>query len=212
LVLPCVATHGSSSLASMSIYLFNSKLNREVCRNISFTISCLRAPILDSRNVSHSLISLGGSGDDDFIIFPLNSTVWGDVRLDFYKHQSSSPYSKRKLVFFLVFHTSFYSGEISLEFGKKKLDVICKDNKGRLTDRNFEVDLRISYNPNANELMLQEDKFKALVMRQGTKLTYTTGQTIIRANENQVAKLKIAEYPWALLKMPPYSHMLSNLT
>jgi hypothetical protein len=159
-----------------------------VRRNISFTISCLRAPILDSRNISHSLISLGGSGDD-FIIFPLNSTVWGDVRLDFYKHQSNRPFSKKKLVFFLVFHTVFYTqaGEISLEFGKKKLDVLCKDNKGRLTDSNFEVDLRISYDPNANELMLYEDKFKALVMRQGTRITYTAGQTIIRANENQVA-------------------------
>ena len=140
---------------------------------------------MDSRNVSQSLISLGGS-IDDFIIFPLNSTVWGDVRLDFYKHKSSSPFSKKKLVFFLVFHTAFYTGEISLEFGKKKLDILCKDNKGKSTDSNFEVDLRISYDPNANELMSQEDKFKALVMRQGTKLSYKAGQTIIKANENQV--------------------------
>ena len=144
----------------------------------------LRAPLLDSRNVSESLITLGGSCED-FIVFPLNAMVWGDVRLDFYKHADSSRHSKRTLAFFLVFHTAFYAGKVSLEFGKKKLDILCKDNKGKKTDSNFEIALRISYDSDANDLMRQEEIFKTLVMRHGTKLTFSTGQTILKPNENQ---------------------------
>ena len=154
-------------------------------RNISFTVSCSRAPLSDSRNVNGSLISLGGS-PEGFLVFPLNFAVWGDVRIDFYKHANSSRNSKKTLAFFLVFHTAFYTGKTSIEFGKKKLDMLCKDSKGKKTDSNFEVSLRISYDQNENNLMGNEEMFRKLVMREGTKMTFATGQTVLKANENKV--------------------------
>ena len=131
--------------------------------------------------------------------------VWGDVRLDFFKHADSSRQSKRKLAFFLVFHTAFYTGEVSLEFGKKKLDILCKDSKNKKTDSDFEVDLRVSYDPSSHALLSQEETFKKLVMRQGTKMTFTAGQTILKANENKVRKFE------SCIRMIEFKFLLPNI-
>ena len=55
------------------------------CRFISYSISCMRSNVLDSRN---SIFQLGGrttptNGELDI---PINTAIWGDVRINFYRH------------------------------------------------------------------------------------------------------------------------------
>jgi hypothetical protein len=46
-----------------------------------------------------------------------------------------------------TFQARGFSDPVSVRFGKRKLDIICKDHKNKKTDGNFAVHLSLSEDP-----------------------------------------------------------------
>mmetsp|Transcript_55748 Transcript_55748/g.116628 ORF Transcript_55748/g.116628 Transcript_55748/m.116628 type:complete len:760 (-) Transcript_55748:1370-3649(-) len=156
---------------------------------ISFSVACMRAPILDSNssngNLCSSLFLLGG--DTSACELAVNTAVWGDVRIDFFRHSDSSPQSNRKLAFFLGFHTGFYHGKKLLCFPKAKLDILCKDHKHKLTDENFAVTLDVSDGQTNLEQIRIEARFCELVARLAFRVKFAKGDFIIKSDNTKDA-------------------------
>mmetsp|Transcript_29313 Transcript_29313/g.77001 ORF Transcript_29313/g.77001 Transcript_29313/m.77001 type:complete len:1413 (+) Transcript_29313:40-4278(+) len=159
---------------------------------LSMSISCFRAPVLDSRNVGNTsgLIALGTSPPDqgDVVHIPFNCAVWGDVRLDFYVHDKPNQiHGNRKLAFSVAFHTVFYAGRglKTLRFGKRKLDILCKDYKDKKTDGDFAVELQLSEDPKVLDLLHYEERFSELCKRIGKRVTFQPGESIVQLVKKQ---------------------------
>jgi hypothetical protein len=99
---------------------------RERPWHCSFRLLASRTPIFDSLHSPYraastrpappaslnssrdrTLFEYTGAPGSEFVI-PVGLDVWGDVRLEVYRHRRPSPISKRSLCLFCVFNTLFY--------------------------------------------------------------------------------------------------------
>jgi len=109
-------------------------------------IMCNRSVVFSS-----GIINFGGCNHCNRENFPVQTLVWGDVRMDFYVHkQDWMGRTTKKLLFFNVWNTNFYPGKTQLVFPKKKLDILSKDRKHITVDEDFELTLHISENVSNN--------------------------------------------------------------
>ena len=95
--------------------------------------------------------------------------IWADVRIDFFIHPVSFPppllsssrclqiscltlpcvfqnvglTSKRKLAFFVIFHTSFYEGSDLIVFHKRNVDMLHKDSSNQMVDQTFQLQVHL---------------------------------------------------------------------
>ena len=84
---------------------------------------------------------------------PFNLQVWGDLRVDVYKHKAAKngcwsflPPESRKHVCFMCMHVNFYPDVRELTFPKRKLDILSKDKMDRQADSNFFLHLTFDSN------------------------------------------------------------------
>jgi len=123
-----------------------------------------------------SVLVFGGD-EGDVCEFDVNTVVWGDVRIDFYVHQSRS--SKRAKLFFLVFNTQFYPDKYQINFPKFKLDMLSKDRHHIKCDHNFAVGLHFVPDKNSNaEQIKAEGDMRGLFLRHGTRRRLARGDTL----------------------------------
>ncbi len=81
--------------------------------------------MFDSRLKTPSEFALQLAGEDgDMCTFPANVMVWGDVRIDVYKHTKKVHESKRKAMCYMVLNTCFYGDQTEIKFPKNKLDML----------------------------------------------------------------------------------------
>ena len=74
-------------------------------------------------------------------------------------------------------------------FGKRQLDIICKDHKNLHTDGSFAVELHVSDAPDSVDQTAVEKQFEELVEREGTSIVFKAGDTILESNEKQARLL-----------------------
>ena len=143
--------------------------------HLSFTITCERNRVHDSHDTfrdstseaASPLVVIGQDMEEGALVrIPVSVAIWGDTRIEFYLHKGGK--KKRKLAFFVCFHTSFYDGERELSFLKNKVDKLCK-NPSVLPD--FELKLRLSQDP-AHDHLEPEVTFRKLFQENGRLVTY----------------------------------------
>ncbi len=72
---------------------------------------------------SEYALELAG-GDGNLCSFPANVMVWGDMRIDLYRHAKKFNSSKRKAICYMVLNTCFYGDQGEIRFPKNKLDML----------------------------------------------------------------------------------------
>ena len=171
----------------MQVVLENMTMPIAACHTIkpwylSFTITCERYLVYDSFRDSHTGDSVGGSpyvilGDfieGSLVHVPVGTTIWGDTRIDFFLH-SGRKKKKRKLAFFVCFHTSFYEGKDTLSFLKNKVDKLCKNQHIPA-----EFELRLMLNQDAtHEQLAPEAMFRKLFLEHGRLVTYKKHDVVL---------------------------------
>lgn len=153
---------------------------------MSFTIRCCRYPVFDSlTGQGNNVHVLGGSRERTLYKWPVSASVWGDVRINFYRHEKYDKSSKRKLCFFVIFNTSFYVGRPSLSLKKSRLDMLGKDTENKLLSDSFHIS--IEFDEVASELhriraIASEALLWKLVREFGTPVKYEKGDVIVAEN------------------------------
>ena len=161
----------------------NDRLLADVPWYISFSVRCCRYPVFDSLNQDGSAVHvLGGSRDKELFVLPVRASVWGDVRVDFYKHASRDKDSKRKLAFFVIFNTSFYKGRSALVLSKARIDMLGKDTQHKLVSKRFYISLNFDQRPSADPTLEYEAALWRLVKTYASRVSYSKGDTIVAEN------------------------------
>ena len=118
---------------------------------ISYTVRCQRTLVLDSfHNQEAMFCCYGGQNQEpsaqavpeDVMILPAGVFLNGDTRIEFFRHTHKKD-ARRKLVWFIVFHPSFYLQRQEIVFVKKKIDMLHKDKDCKLAEENFKVTLHL---------------------------------------------------------------------
>jgi hypothetical protein len=164
--------------------------------HLSFTITCERNRVHDSHDSFRDSTSEAASplvviGQDlkegELVRIPVRIAIWGDTRIEFYLHKGGK--KKRKLAFFVCFHTSFYDGERELSFLKNKVDKLCKNPS---VPPDFELKLRLSQDP-AHEHLEPEVTFRKLFQENGRLVTYKKHDVVLHErNAPDVLRLIVA--------------------
>jgi hypothetical protein len=153
---------------------------------MSFIIRCGRYPVFDSLNSKgRNVHLLGGSRERKLYQWPVSASVWGDVRIDFYRHAQFEKSSKREMCFFLVFNTSFYIGKQSLFLKKSRIDKLGKDTQNKLVSDKFYVSIDFDEMPSEqhkNRTLAHEVRLWNLVRMYGTAVRYEKGDVIVAEN------------------------------
>jgi len=161
----------------------NDRMLADVPWYISLTVRCNRYPVFDSLNQEGSSVHvLGGSRDKEIFVWPIRASVWGDVRVDFYRHTTRDKDSKRKLAFFVIFNTCFYSGRPSLVLNKSRIDMLGKDTQHKLVTERFYVSFNFDQRPSAHYTLEREAALWQLVKTYGTRVSYVKGDIIVEEN------------------------------
>jgi len=152
---------------------------------VSFTVKSERALMFSSETVSHTKAVEFGGKDGDVITFPINTVVWGDVRIDCWIHKGKTAPPKKRL-FFCVWNTNFYPCKSKLEFPKRKLDILSKDKNHIKTDENFHLTLRVDSDPQNHEQLRVESTMREILMQFGKKVVLAPGEVISwRSSSNE---------------------------
>ncbi len=143
----------------------------------SISIKCMRTVVLDSLDFG-SLYSWTGKRGETFS-FPVGLEVWGDVRVDIYRHKSLNPKSRRKLSFFCIFNTAFYASKRRLVLSKNHVDMLHKDKENKLTNWDFNTTLSFHPSESASVRVMQRKWFESMIEYIGTGKVFKKGETII---------------------------------
>jgi len=106
---------------------------------ISFVVRCMRAPLLDS--VDKFGVLAWDDHKGTVCALPAGLGLWGDVRIEFFRHANGTPKSKRKLAFFVMFNTAFYQGGSQIVFSKSRVDMLHKDKANKVAGPDFKMAL-----------------------------------------------------------------------
>ena len=109
---------------------------------ISYTVKCQRTLLIDSF-IQHKATSFGGPvqvGQE--LVMPAGILLDGDTKIEIFRHKNGRD-SNRKLLCFVVFHPGFYRDKKEIVFTKKKIDMLHKDNKNKVTDADFKLTLTV---------------------------------------------------------------------
>ena len=156
----------------------NFVLPMSSCRYISCQISCMRSVIFESSVNANSEFYVGGNVGD-FCMIPINVLTYGDVQLKFFWHLPGKQNKDRLLAFFITFNTMFYIGSECLTFKKNQIDMLKKDKHHKLSDENFEVRLRVSFEPAGCSELNCLSRFRALIERKGYIVHSKKGNEVI---------------------------------
>ena len=155
---------------------------------ISFSILCNRYPVYDSLNGDGCKVHLlGGTKDRSTFVWPVNVVVWGDVRIDFYRHSRLDKQTKRRLSFFVVFNSSFYVGRPALVLKKSRIDILGKDQKHKCVSSDFWISFNFDGRPSANSILRCEANFWSLVKQFGTPVSFVKGEIMVAENTKRRA-------------------------
>ena len=178
-------------------------MNKMLCTNISLPVSstqkirplyfsvmirCLRYPVFDSCNSEEESVWVleGEAGDSNTC--QVNTIVWGDVRVEIFKHKTKLKTSPRKLFAFMVFNTAFYNGKTHITWKKPKIDVINKDKKHLIVDEDFYVTFQ--FDPHGDhELLRLEAKARQLFYDHGDCISLDTGEWMISEEDFATSSL-----------------------
>eukprot|EP00960_Hanusia_phi_P041507 755029-Hanusia_phi.AAC.2 len=166
----------------LDIEMFISEHQQKQPLYISYMIKCCRSPIFDSTNCEGDQVQVLTGKREGIVSLPVNVLVWGDVRIEFFRHKSRYKTSPRKLAFFCIFNTSFYKQKTFVEFKKSKVDMLNKDRQHRIVPEDFSLRCNLSANPEQNELLQLEADFRDIFMRFGVRRTFSKGETIVEEN------------------------------
>jgi len=148
---------------------------------ISVMVRCLRYPIFDSCNTSHDRVWVLGGNVGDTVALPMEVIVWGDVRVEIYRHTTEQKSSPRKLFAFCVFNTAFYKDRDHITFAKPKIDILNKDRGHLIVHEDFWLTLQME--PGADhELLRLEAKTRQIFYKYGTRSTISPGDWLIRGS------------------------------
>jgi len=157
---------------------------------LSYTVQCVRAPVFDSNNFSNELLHYGGHCGDTFVL-PLDVVVWGDVRVQIFRHKNKNTNSSRKLIAFIIFNPAFYPDKHMIKFKKSKIDVMNKDKSNKSTTEDFSITLHIS--PEDAEQIRIEAEFREIFKLHGTRIQIPKGEWVIEEDEEAERILLITE-------------------
>lgn len=141
----------------------------------SVSIKCMRTVIFDSLDFG-SLYSWTGRTGEEFSV-PVGLEVWGDVRIEIFRHKSLNPKSKRKLCFFCIFNTTFYAGKRRLVLKKNKVDMLHKDKQNKLTTADFNMTLYFELSETTS--VMQRAWFESVCAYIGKPSQYVKGEIVI---------------------------------
>jgi len=195
---------GMDPLKHVSFVLTCISLPTALCHNrkpwhLSFTITCQRYIVFDSlryspsssadANSSNHMYQGAETGSDDLltvigndavgtlVTMPVNTVIWGDTRVDFYLWKKGK--RKRKLGFFVAFHTSFYQEQTKLSFLKNKVDKLCKNPD---IPSDFELSLHLDPDPGHPQLA-QETSFRKVFLQHGQPLMYKRHEIVLHERD-----------------------------
>ena len=160
---------------------------------ISVVVSCMRYPIFDTINLGNEQVWTLGGNCGDVVTLPINVIVWGDVRVQIFRHKTLSRTSPRKLFAFVVFNTAFYRHETHLTLPKSKIDVINKDKGNKKVDEDFYIRIQLDSEAD-NELLRLEAKTRQVFYKYGELRLLKAGDCLIEGSARGSAGLKEEMY------------------
>jgi hypothetical protein len=155
-------------------------------RDTDFSEHGLASPF--GRDGAGQLVVIGRDLEEGALVrIPVGVAIWGDTRIEFYLHNGGK--KKRKLAFFVCFHTSFYDTKSELSFLKNKVDKLCKNPS---VPPDFELKLRLSQDP-AHQHLEPEATFRKLFQEKGRLITYKKHDVVLHErNAPDVLRLIVA--------------------
>jgi PTEN phosphatase family protein len=149
---------------------------------LSVMVTCMRYPVFDSCNTEEDTVKAMTGHPGDIISIPINTVVWGDVRVELFKHKTHSKDSPKKLFAFCVFNTAFYKDKTHITWEKAKIDVINKDKAHVRVGKDFSITLHLE--PNCQHSVLQfESKTRQIFYKYGQRRTLEPGDCLVRGTE-----------------------------
>jgi hypothetical protein len=143
----------------------------------SISVKCMRTIVFDSLDFG-SLHTWTGKVGEVFSFRLPAMDVWGDVRIEIYKHKKLDAKSKRTLELWTCFHTNFYEHRRKVVFRKRKVDILHKDKQNFVTPPDFELTLHLQQ----PTLELESRWFHSIVEKIGSPAKYSRGDTILSPN------------------------------
>jgi len=151
----------------------------------SVGIKCMRSVVQDTRDFGALFTWTGELGAQ--FAFPVALEVWGDVRVEIYRHRRLDPTSKRTLCMFTTFNTAFHGGKERLVLSKHKIDILHKDRANKHTPAHFAMTLH--FQPRDAEATASKASkawrvanrlsFESICESLGSPVTYRKGQVIL---------------------------------
>ena len=169
-------------LTAISLPVGEIQVNQPL--HISVMVRCLRYPVFDSCNNDVETVWTLTGEEGKVITFPINCIVWGDVRVEIFRHKTQLKSSARKLFAFCVFNTAFYKEETSITFQKSKLDVINKDRANLIVNGDFYMTMR--FDPHSDHELLRLDaKTRQVFFQYGNRIVLQAGDAVVRSGNTE---------------------------
>jgi hypothetical protein len=116
---------------------------------------------------------------------PVDKVVWGDVRVEVFRHKKQCPKSPRQLIFFTVFNTNMHSGKSEITFEKLWVDKLHKDRKHKLLEESFYITMKLSRDEQDSEWMRTEKSFEEIFKAAAVLKTFRKGDVVISEDEKR---------------------------
>ena len=100
-----------------------------------------------------------------YLTMPIGVAVSEDTRIEMYAHKSVKS-EFRNLIWFVVFHPTYYAGRSEIKFEKKKVDMLHKDSKCNKTNADFVLTLKMSDNAQISSTAPRSDPQKSMLQHE----------------------------------------------